>query len=87
MKSHASIRVIVIKGSQQTVAKESMNARKQKNNLVFETTGFLKDLFFEKTSTFEIQREKNKKYFAIKLFEFQEKFMIGTFFIKLTQFE
>ena len=50
-----------------------MNAEKQKKT----------DLFFEKTSTFQFQR---KKHMTEKLFEFQERFMIGTL-IKLIQFK
>ena len=50
-----------------------MNARKQKNL----------NSFLKKNLTFEL----TKKYMPFQLFEFSAQFMIGTFLIKLIQFE
>ena len=58
---------------QQTVGKESMNAIKKKKK----TTCFLKK---SELSNF-------KKSMPLRLFEFQEQFMIGTISMKLTKFE
>ena len=62
---------------------ELVNWHLQKSNERKETerkTGF----FFQKSSTFEFRR---KKYMTLKLFEFEEKFFMDFFLLKLTQFE
>ena len=52
-----------------------MNAGKLKNWLVF----------FSQIFNFRIS--KKKKQIALKLFEFVEQFILGTWLLKLTQFE
>ena len=68
------IKILLYKNSQHTVRKLSLNSGKPKKNFLLIPSIFSKFGFLRKRMRLEV-------------FEFQESFMIGTFFIESTQFE